>query len=320
MLAHDLPLFREDKGEMQEGGRGQIPAEQEQVREDLCGLKIKDGHEETKPDHTEAQKAPTPLGVRTQQKDQRSQAELPQRHQQRQAKLHDQPSPGGALDGYADRQGCLPTAEAIGQRRAWRRAAYDRADGCACLRVPLHWLPIHGLDLVEKHQTGVMRLHDVAESIKGKTRPRPVAFAQGQVDTDRRKRATHNHETPEHYQRPGVPAACVRLHGASFPRVHPLPCYGPNSVDAPEQTRNDLSGKVGQCTPSCRNQWCGSKIPAVVSRSAWCYISRFAQFIGLCSRSKWSRHQTKSPFLALLAMAGSNAAYRVISACSNAVR
>ena len=45
----------------------------------------------------------------------------------------------------------------------------------------------------------------------------------------------------------------------------------------------------------------------------------FAQFIGLCSRSKWSKHRTKSPFLAWLAMAGSNAAYKIISACSNAV-
>jgi hypothetical protein len=45
----------------------------------------------------------------------------------------------------------------------------------------------------------------------------------------------------------------------------------------------------------------------------------FAQFIGLCSSSKWSRHLTKSPFLARLAMAGSNAAYKIISACSNAV-
>jgi hypothetical protein len=44
-----------------------------------------------------------------------------------------------------------------------------------------------------------------------------------------------------------------------------------------------------------------------------------AQFIGLCSSLKWSRHLTKSPFLALPAMAGSNAAYKIISACSNAV-
>jgi hypothetical protein len=45
----------------------------------------------------------------------------------------------------------------------------------------------------------------------------------------------------------------------------------------------------------------------------------FAQFIAVCRRSKWSRHLTKSPFLALLAMAGSNAAYKIVSACSNAV-
>ena len=45
----------------------------------------------------------------------------------------------------------------------------------------------------------------------------------------------------------------------------------------------------------------------------------FAQFIGLCSSLKWSSHLTKSPFLALSATAGSNAAYKIISACSNAV-
>src|SRR5262247_231487 len=48
-------------------------------------------------------------------------------------------------------------------------------------------------------------------------------------------------------------------------------------------------------------------------------IGQVAQFIGLCSSLKWSRHRTKSPFLALPAMAGSNAAYKIISACSNAV-
>ena len=44
-----------------------------------------------------------------------------------------------------------------------------------------------------------------------------------------------------------------------------------------------------------------------------------AQFIGLCSSLKWSSHLTKSPFLALPATAGSNAAYKIISACSNAL-
>jgi hypothetical protein len=47
--------------------------------------------------------------------------------------------------------------------------------------------------------------------------------------------------------------------------------------------------------------------------------TRAAQFIGLCSKSKWSRHLTKSPFLALRATAGSNAADKILSACSHAV-
>src|SRR5262249_9649969 len=44
-----------------------------------------------------------------------------------------------------------------------------------------------------------------------------------------------------------------------------------------------------------------------------------AQFLALCSRLKWSKHFTNSPCLALLAMDGSKAAYKIISACSNAV-
>jgi hypothetical protein len=48
-------------------------------------------------------------------------------------------------------------------------------------------------------------------------------------------------------------------------------------------------------------------------------ITGVTQFLAVCSRSKWSRHLTKSPFLALLATAGSNAVYKIISACSNAV-
>jgi hypothetical protein len=52
----------------------------------------------------------------------------------------------------------------------------------------------------------------------------------------------------------------------------------------------------------------------LVARVNW-----VAQFLGVCSRSKWSKHRTKSPCLALLAMAGSNAAYKIISAYSNAV-
>jgi site-specific recombinase XerD len=59
---------------------------------------------------------------------------------------------------------------------------------------------------------------------------------------------------------------------------------------------------------------------------AWATINRrlnalkhFAQFLAVCSRSKWSRHLTKSPILALLATAGSNAAYKIRSACSKAL-
>src|SRR5262249_17066542 len=48
-------------------------------------------------------------------------------------------------------------------------------------------------------------------------------------------------------------------------------------------------------------------------------LKPLAQFIADCSSSKWSKHMTNSPFLALRATAGSNAAYKIISACSNAV-
>src|SRR5262252_1502029 len=112
-LAHQGPLFRENKSKMQEGRRRQIPAEQKKVRKNMRGLKIKDGHEETKPDHTEAQKPPTTWGIRAEEKDQRSHAELAQRHQQRHAKLHGQPSPGSLLDWNDDFQLRCPTASAV---------------------------------------------------------------------------------------------------------------------------------------------------------------------------------------------------------------
>src|SRR5215470_2667914 len=44
-----------------------------------------------------------------------------------------------------------------------------------------------------------------------------------------------------------------------------------------------------------------------------------AQFIAICRRSKWSKHLTNSPFLALLAIVGSNAARKMSSACSHAL-
>src|SRR5215510_14937888 len=46
---------------------------------------------------------------------------------------------------------------------------------------------------------------------------------------------------------------------------------------------------------------------------------KVAQFIAVCRRSKWSKHMTNSPFLALRARVGSNAARKMSSACSNAL-
>jgi DNA mismatch endonuclease (patch repair protein) len=48
-------------------------------------------------------------------------------------------------------------------------------------------------------------------------------------------------------------------------------------------------------------------------------IKNNAQFIAVCRRSKWSKYVTNSPFLALRAMAGSSAACKISSACSNAL-
>jgi len=48
-------------------------------------------------------------------------------------------------------------------------------------------------------------------------------------------------------------------------------------------------------------------------------LTQIAQFLAVCSRSKWSKHLTNSPCLALLAMAGSSAACKISSACSKAL-
>ena len=47
-------------------------------------------------------------------------------------------------------------------------------------------------------------------------------------------------------------------------------------------------------------------------------LERVAQFIAVCRRPKWSKHLINVPFLALLAMAESNASCKIISAYSNA--
>src|SRR5262249_35116398 len=82
--------------------------------------------------------------------------------------------------------------------------------------MPLHRLPIHSQDRVEKDQVRVVRLHDVAESIQGEACPGPTEFAPGQVDTDGREHATAHHQAPENHQRSGVPAACGRRQSDAF--------------------------------------------------------------------------------------------------------
>jgi hypothetical protein len=46
------------------------------------------------------------------------------------------------------------------------------------------------------------------------------------------------------------------------------------------------------------------------------YINKFAQFLAVCIRSKWPKDLTNFPLLALLAMAGFNAAHKISSVCS----
>jgi hypothetical protein len=82
--------------------------------------------------------------------------------------------------------------------------------------MPLHRLPLHGQDRVEKDQARVVRLHDVAESIQGEACPGPIEFAPGQVDTDGGEHTTAHHQAPENRQRSGVPAACGRRHRDAF--------------------------------------------------------------------------------------------------------
>src|SRR5215813_10105153 len=82
--------------------------------------------------------------------------------------------------------------------------------------MPLHRLPIHSQDRIEKDQARVVRLHDVAESIQGEARPGPIEFAPGQVHTDGREHATAHHQAPENRQRSGVPAVCGRRHSDAF--------------------------------------------------------------------------------------------------------
>ena len=79
------------------------------------------------------------------------------------------------------------------------------------------------------------------------------------------------------------------------------------------KSRQIMAFHVGdRSRASAKALW--AKVP-----EAYQHHATLAQFLAVCSRLKWSRHWTKSPCLALLAMAGSSAAYKIISACSNAV-
>jgi hypothetical protein len=67
-----------------------------------------------------------------------------------------------------------------------------------------------------------------------------------------------------------------------------------------------------------------SLIPPKETRVTWpmlgdTYRPSLAQFLAVCRRSKWSKQVTHSPCLALRAMAGSSAACKISSACSNAL-
>jgi hypothetical protein len=82
--------------------------------------------------------------------------------------------------------------------------------------MPLHRLPLDGQDLVKKDQARVVRLHDLAKSIKGEAGPRPIEFTPGQVDTDGSEHATAKHQAPENRRRAGAHTAGGRRHSDAF--------------------------------------------------------------------------------------------------------
>jgi hypothetical protein len=98
---------------MQQDGRGHIPTEEEKLAEDVRRLKIIKGHKEAKPGETEDQKHPAPFGVGAEQKDESSHAELTQRHEEWQPKLHRQPPPGSVLYWHCDLVPGLPAPETV---------------------------------------------------------------------------------------------------------------------------------------------------------------------------------------------------------------
>src|SRR5262249_44291719 len=107
----------------------------------------------------------------------------------------------------------------------------------------------------------------------------------------------------------------VRLGGVTIWRIQCTRCRAVFTVLPHFVLRYRQSDQRWPATP-CWPPMGGSVWSGVRSSG----ISPPAQFLLDCSSSKWSKHVTNSPFLARLATAGSSAAYKIISVCSNAVR
>src|SRR5215831_936949 len=102
------------------------------------------------------------------------------------------------------------------------------------------------------------------------------------------------------YEDMGAPDGIVIVDESGFPKK------GKDSVGVARQYCGTL-GKVENCQVGV--------FAAYASPHGYALV---AQFIGGCSRLKWSKPVTNSPLLALLAMAGSKAACKISSACLNA--
>src|SRR5262245_18262490 len=130
--------------------------------------------------------------------------------------------------------------------------------------MPLHRLPLHGQDRIEKDQARVVRLHDVAERVQGEARPGPIEFASGQVDTDGREHATAHHQGPENRQRSGVPAAGGRRHSAAFlANAKSLCVYAAEAWCTLRHTRLHSTNPVDMDKASTTTAACGASVHKV---------------------------------------------------------
>src|SRR5207249_10797550 len=87
---------------------------------------------------------------------------------------------------------------------------------------------------------------------------------------------------------------------------------GPVGLNARLQSAASPVRHAHHCTPlrPVASHFAHASGEALPPWSAPVFLSTaVAQFITVCRRSKWSIHRTKSPFLALLAIVGSKAAY-----------